>query len=326
MMRFIRRLRCGSWGAGVNRVFLILVLAGCVLHLFLFLQQVRFAGLDAGGMGPCGQVTASRWAIVFGVPVTGVGLVVYLGLVASMTKWGRRFTIPLLGAVLGSAGWFLLVQGVLMGAFCPWCLAAHGLAVAVVGVGALRSSGNLISWSTAAFLAIGLMQVYGPLPPAEPSAANPAVPAGPSIQASGVGRKISFDGGRKSFGVESLPRLGPADAKQVLVMYFDYQCPSCRTMGGYLSALVEKHPADICVLMLPVPLDPVCNESFLPGDVGHPDSCEFARIALAVWREKPEAFPEFHRAVLSGPVPVLPDVLSLARQHVSRARLDAAMK
>ncbi|MGL5018976.1 MAG: hypothetical protein ACRDBP_12645, partial [Luteolibacter sp.] len=46
----------------------------------------------------------------------------------------------------------------------------------------------------------------------------------------------------------------------------------------------------------------------------------------AVWREKPEAFPEFHRAVLSGPVPVLPDVLSLARQHVSRARLDAAMK
>jgi uncharacterized membrane protein len=326
MIRFIGRLRCGSWGAGMSHFFLILLLAGCLLHLFLFFQQVRLGDLDGGGSGPCGQVITSRWAMVFGVPVSSVGVGVYLGLAASMTSWGQRFTMPLLGVILGLVGWFLVVQGVLIGTFCPWILAAHGLGVVVVGVGAIRSSGNLVSWSTAAFLAIGLMQVYGPLPATEGVPGNPAVPAGPSIQAGGVGQKVSFDGGGKSFGVESLPRLGSADARHVLVMYLDYQCPSCRTMGGYLSALVEKHPADICVLLLPVPLDPVCNESFLPGDVGYPGSCEFARIALGVWREKPEAFPGFHRAILSGPVPVVPDVLALARQQVSRIQLDEAMK
>jgi uncharacterized membrane protein len=316
--------RPGSGGRLTGLVFLILVLAGIALNLYLLFRRLADGGIAGCGGGPCDQVLASRWAVVFGVPVTVFGALVYLGLLLSPAPSFRRLTTPLLGAVLGAACWFVFAQAVLIGEFCPWCIAAHLVGLAVVGVGAKRSHGGLASWGYAVFLAIGLAQLYGPVPVSHRIEETPAAP-GPPVRTDGEGRKVSFDGGRKSFLVEAFPRLGSPDAKHVMVEYFDYQCPSCRIMGGYLSALVEKHPADVCVLLMPVPLDPVCNDAFLPGDVGHPESCEFTRIALAVWREKPDAFPALHRAILSDPALKVPDVLLSARKHVARARLDAAM-
>jgi uncharacterized membrane protein len=325
MIGAVGKSRPDSGGRLPGWVFLILVLAGFSLNLYLLFRRMTDGGIAGCGGGLCEQVLASRWAVVFGVPVTVFGALVYLGLMASLAPSCRRLTTPLLGAVLGAVGWFVFAQAVLIGEFCPWCIAAHVVGLAVVGVGAQRSQGGLAAWGYAAFLSIGLMQLYGPVPASHRIEGTPAPAAGLPVQAGGEGRKVSFDGGRKSFAVGELPRLGSAEAKHVMVEYFDYQCPSCRIMGGYLSALVEKHPADICVLLMPVPLDPVCNDAFLPGDVGHPESCEFARIALAVWREKPDAFPVFHRAILSDPALKVPDVLLLARKHVARARLDAAM-
>ena len=74
-------------------------------------------------------------------------------------------------------------------------------------------------------------------------------------------------------------------------------------MSGYLSALIAKHPAEVRVLLLPVPLDHGCNPAMAATDDGHPGSCEFTRIALAVWRVKPDAFPAIHRAFLAVPPP-----------------------
>ncbi len=306
-------------------LLVILVLAGFSLNLYLLFLRLTDAGISGCGGGPCDEVLASRWSVVFGVPVTVFGALVYLGLLVSLTPRGVSLTTPLLGAVLGSVGWFVFAQAVLIGKFCPWCLAVHGVGVAVVCLGAMRSQGGLAGWSYASFLAIGLAQLYGPVPASHRIDELPVVAGPPSMRAVGGGRIVSFDGGRKSFDVASLPRLGSTDAKHVLVEYFDFQCPSCRIMSGYLSALVEKHPAKICVLLMPVPLDPVCNEAFLPGDVGHPDSCELTRIALAVWRENPDAYPALHRAFLIDPALKVSDALALARKQVPRARLDAAM-
>ncbi|MGL4401172.1 MAG: vitamin K epoxide reductase family protein [Luteolibacter sp.] len=326
MTHLSRQERIARGGFSREWVFRFLVFAGFAINLYLLFQHIAGGGIAGCAGGPCEEMLTSRWSVVFGVPVTVFGTLVYGGLMVSPKWWGRRFTVPLLGVILGSVFWSLFVQGVLIGKFCPWCLAAHGVGLAVVCVSVVRSPGNLVRWSAGAFLAIGLMQVYGPVPPTYQIDGDPVPGAGQPVQASGNGRKVSFDGGRKSFAVAALPRLGSADARHVMVEYFDYQCASCRIMAGYLSALVDHYPADICVLLMPVPLDPVCNDSFLPGDVGHPDSCELARIALAVWREKPEAFSEFHRAVLSRSALTVPDVLSLARQQVTRARLDVAME
>lgn len=323
------RSSSGGWASGL--VLLILALAGFILNLYLLSWRVVDAGIAGCGGGPCEEVLTSRWSGVFGVPVTVFGALVYAGLIFSLSPWGRRFTLPLLGAILGAVFWFVFVQAVFIGKFCPWCLAAHGTGLAAVSVGAIRrkatgSLGELALWGYAAFLAIGLIQVYGPLPAGHRINDTPASAAPAPVQASGAGRKVSFDEGRKSFDISVLPRLGPPDAKHVMVEYFDFQCPSCRIMSGYLAALLEKHPADICVLLMPVPLDPVCNEALVPGDVGHPDSCELTRISLAVWRVNPDAYPAVHRAFLSDPPPTVSDALALARKLVPRAKLDAAMQ
>ncbi len=326
MIRSATRSRPSSGRWLPDPLFLILVLAGFSLNLYLLFLRLADAGSAGCGDGPCEQVLASRWATVFGVPVTVFGALVYLGLMVSLTPWGHRLTTPLLGAVLGGVCWFVFAQAVLIGKLCPWCIAAHVVGLAVVCVGAIRSQVGLVGWSYAAFLAIGLAQLYGPVPASHRLDGLPAAAGSPSVRSGRGGRIVSFDEGRKSFDVESLPRLGSPDAKHVLVEYFDFQCPSCRIMSGYLSTLVERHPAEICVLLMPVPLDPVCNEAFIPGDVGHPDSCELSRIALAVWRENPDAYPALHRTFLSDPPPRVPDALALARKLIPRATLDAAMK
>lgn len=98
---------------------------------------------------------------------------------------------------------------------------------------------------------------------------------------------------------DSLPVLGKPDARHVLVEYFDYPCGSCRVMAGFLDSLRRKHPDDVAVKVMPVPLDPACN----PHAANHPGSCQTARLALAVWRLRPEMFADFHVAALNEPDP-----------------------
>lgn len=270
-------------------VFLSLALAGFALNLWLLARRLAdpAASIAGCGGGSCDELLASRWAMIFGAPVTLFGLLVYAGLMFSLTPAGRRLNAPLLGAVAGAAGWFVFVQAVLLGKFCASCLAVHGVGTLLVllaflcaGSDRRRLVRRTMFWSAAVFLGIGLCQVYGPAPETR--------------------RIVTYDGGRRSFEVAASPRLGPATADRVMVEYFDYQCAACQTMAGHLEALMASHPGRIAVLVMPVPLDGDCN-AFLGSADPHPGSCAIARMALAVWRGRPEAFPAFHRALMASP-------------------------
>ncbi|MEY3897402.1 MAG: hypothetical protein RLZZ214_2923 [Verrucomicrobiota bacterium] len=324
----------GEWAVDLG--FLTLAFAGFALNLLLLTWRVSDVGAGIAGCGgaPCEEILASRWSVVFGVPVTGFGALVYFGIMASLAPACRRLSVPLLGAVVGGVFWFVFVQAVLIGKFCPWCLAAHGVGIAVTVMGLVRESrgggfrrawGELALWGFASFLMLGLVQVYGPVPTTYQLDVSLVAPSA-AIQAKGAGRKITFDEGRKTFDAASIPRLGSLDAKRVLVEYFDFQCPSCRIMSGYLVALVEKHPADVCVLLLPVPLDHGCNPSLRLENKGHPGSCELTRIALAVWRTAPDSYPDIHRAFLSELPPSPAAALAFARGLVPGDRLDIALR
>ena len=76
--------------------------------------------------------------------------------------------------------------------------------------------------------------------------------------------------------------------------YFDYTCPACRQMGGYFDAFQRKYPGALCVILLPVPLERSCNRSMPDGDGDHAGACEIARLALSVWRNRPEEYPALH--------------------------------
>jgi len=297
--------------SALDFVILTLALLGFAINVYMLVRRYSdgTAGIAGCGAGSCGEVLASRWAVVFGIPVSLLGALAYFGLMASLSDWGGRLHLPLLGAVFGAALWFVFVQSVLLEKYCALCLAAHAVGVAVVGFGLIRRSSDrriflvlmeFSKWTLAAFLGIGLSQVYGPVPATyriENLAASSSLPP---VSSDGAGRTVTFAGGLKSYQVSMFPRCGPADAKHVMVEYFDYQCPACRTMAGFLETFAAKHPKDVAILLLPSPLDGACNDH-VPAGGEHPGSCEISRIALAVWRVAPGAFPEWHKAVIGDP-------------------------
>jgi len=304
--------RQGWLPSALDWSILTLALCGFAINLLLLVRHLSGGGIAGCGSGSaCDELLNSRWSQVLGIPVTAPGGLVYLGVMVSFTARGRRLRDACLGLIAGAAAWFVLVQAVWLGRFCPWCLTAHAIgilitvlglwhhAMAATAVSAVKTIGR---FAAAAVLGIGLMQVYGPLPLTHRIDEAGAVAASrPSaIHARGSGRKVEFDGGGKIYDVAALPHLGRADARRVMVEYFDYSCAACQTMRGYLEALQAKHPADICVVVLPVPLEASCNPALGAWDGQHPDSCELARLALALWRTKPEAFAAFHHALLDG--------------------------
>ncbi len=319
---------------------LILLLALFALGINLFLLARRVADPAAGvvgcGGGDCAEVLASRWAQVLRVPVTALGALVWCGVMVSLTEKFQRFFMPLSGAVAGAAFWFIFVQAVILKKFCPWCMTAHGVGLVVTVLGCIRISrqqggartlGKLVFWTYAAFLGIGLAQIYGPQPATHQITDVTSRPVADDtpVQRRGTGPKVVFFDGLKTFDVGALPHLGPANARRVVVEYFDYTCPACRTMSGYLDAMRGKKLDDFCVIVLPVPLERSCNRSMTEADTEHPGSCETARLALAVWRTRPEVYPELHRWLMEVERTV-PEVRTRVLELVSTDVLDAALK
>ncbi|RYD31164.1 MAG: hypothetical protein EOP87_15260 [Verrucomicrobiaceae bacterium] len=208
-------------------------------------------------------------------------------------------------------------------------MATHAVGLSIALLGLSRGVAAIgVQAGVAAVFALALGQLYGPVTATHRITSDTQSPESSSagVHGRGEGRTVSFDGGRKTFNVSALPRLGSADAKHVLIEYHDFQCPACRTMGGFLRALVEKHPDDISVILLPVPLDRYCNSHLKPTDKGHPGSCALARIALAVWKADPAAYQEIHTRFASD-LPLGEEAaLAFAREWVNPASLDSALR
>jgi protein-disulfide isomerase len=92
---------------------------------------------------------------------------------------------------------------------------------------------------------------------------------------------------------KSVPMVGSPDAPYVISLLFDYQCPHCQKLHFMLSEAVRRYNGKLAFALCPVPLSTECNP-YIPYDVdAFKNSCELARLSLAVWVAKREAFPAF---------------------------------
>jgi uncharacterized membrane protein len=95
-----------------------------------YLTYVHYAGLEpvcVGGGGGCERVQSSPWAELAGVPVSLLGLIGYVAILASLAfpeDLGRSAAalLSLVGA--GFSAWLTYVEIEKIGAICQWCVAS----------------------------------------------------------------------------------------------------------------------------------------------------------------------------------------------------------
>ena len=335
-------------GAGTLRAMglagALLALAAAGVSGYLVYASLAGSNLPPGcgeGSG-CQSVLASKWSKVAGVPVGVPAMIVHLALamlvIAVVRPGAARGSAlsPWLGLVasvaIASAGWFVFLQVSVLEAICPWCMADHamGVSAGVLGLVVAAKRGGrafrLAGSGGAAVLLVGLvagMQAYS----------TPAVvtlddmPTGRDFDRTADGERwVGMLDGELRLNVGEEPGVGPIDAPTVAMM-FDYACPHCRHTHELLKARLAADPDAFRLVLLPVPLNQRCN-AHAPASPGSrfDESCEVARIALAVWRAAPGRFPAFDQWLYDAAAPRTADeARSEAERRVGADALTIAI-
>ncbi|MCA9196395.1 MAG: hypothetical protein KDA87_02615 [Planctomycetales bacterium] len=120
-------------------------------------------------------------------------------------------------------------------------------------------------------------------------------------------RIVPLAGGVMKVPVHLFPHLGPDDAELVAMELFDYTCKSCRETSKLIDEAVQHYNGRLLVLVVPSPMHRDCNGHMKAEFKDHPLACEYARLAMAVWKAKPTAFAEFHQIMMKDEKVPLPD-------------------
>jgi uncharacterized membrane protein/protein-disulfide isomerase len=292
------------------------------LGLSAFLGWHYLAGgpvIGCSGGSSCDLVLNSRWSEVGGVlPVSGLAAGAYLAMLFASLYIGPATAAPvrrlawlallvLAGAAAGSAVWFTILQKWVIGAFCPYCMATHltGLLLAAwvfwrvsrqfvydstapaQGVSPAAPRRMVGPWPTIGTVLIGLA-LAGVLAACQAGFPPPAVYRGGVLH-----RKLPV------LDLHAVPLVGSPDARYVVTLLFDYQCPHCQHLHFLLDEAVRRYGGQLAFVLCPTPLSRQCNP-YIPQDVDEfKDSCELAKTAMAVWVARHEAFPAYNRWLFS---------------------------
>jgi uncharacterized membrane protein/thiol-disulfide isomerase/thioredoxin len=276
--------------------------------------------VGCGGGSPCEQVLNSRWSNLAGVlPVSGLAVGAYLALLVasfyigpateeSIRRLAWRAMLVLVGSVAGSAVWFTIIQKWFIGDFCPYCMTTHitGLLLtALVIWRAITQSdyyindipltnhtmkknvsqttpGRILRPLTAMGLALTGLALAGIL------AAFQVIITPSTVYSDGKSQDSL-----PAIDYHNAPLIGSPDAPYVVTLLFDYQCSHCQKIHLMLDEAVHRYAGKLAFVLCPTPLNTHCNP-YVPRDVdAFKNSCELAKIGLAVWVTNRKALPAF---------------------------------
>jgi uncharacterized membrane protein/protein-disulfide isomerase len=320
------------------RAGLVLAIAGAG-----YLAAVSLSGGSVAGCGPgsaCNPVLSSRWAYWMGIPVSLPAAFAYSILFAA--TWARRrateLSIALSTVVVAAGLWFILLQYAVIHSWCRFCLATHAFAL----------------FSAVWLLAAALRPAGSPLgDPTRPPVPKPvraglllgglgfaALIGGQFVFAGRLGYvlipvslggrpttgQLILDSGRIALEPKALPMIGPSSARGFVVGLYDYTCTHCRRLHPLLREAEEHFAGRVAFVMLPVPLEAGCNPMIPVTDPANRGACDYARLALAVWRARPEAFREYDAWLFGGDtVPALAEARARAGRLIGTAALERAL-
>jgi uncharacterized membrane protein/protein-disulfide isomerase len=290
-----------------------------------YLSGGSMVGCSAGSS--CDQVLNSQWSTIAGIiPISGLAMGLYLALfVASLfigpatelsirhLAWSAMLLIA--GSVAGSAIWFTILQKWFIGHFCPYCMTTHitGLLLAVIIIWRAineysRLSSDIQQTNTSKiqdifsttnrrfarlFSSITGLSLVGFV--LAGILATLQVTFKPPMEYSdGKSQEIL-----PTIDYNTAPLVGSPDAPYIVTLLFDYQCPHCQKLHFLLNNAIHHYNGKLAFVLCPAPLNAECNP-YIPQDVDtFKNSCELAKIGLAVWIANREAFPAFENWMFS---------------------------
>lgn len=274
---------------------IIIALVLSVIMSWHYLTGRSMAG--CGGGSPCEKVLGSQWSAIAGIlPVSGLAMGVYLAILVASLFAGPDSELPLrrmawnimlilAGTVAGSAIWFTIVQKWIIADFCPYCMTTHitGLLLAA-----------LIIWRAMATPGHHIRPL-----PVMGRVLIGMVMAGILAVTQVVSAPSPFSGDVRSqenipyVDYSAAPVIGSPDAPYIVTLLFDYQCSHCQKIHFMLNEVVQKYAGKLAFVLCPAPLSLQCNP-YIPREADEfRNSCELAKIGLAVWLANREAFPDF---------------------------------
>jgi uncharacterized membrane protein len=124
-----------------RQAIVVLALVGLLVATYLWLYKIGVIGVLQCGSGSCEVVQASRYAILFGVPVAFIGVLGYAalfvaGLVGVQPAFAADRRVTQLLVVLATGGfaftlYLTAIELFVLHAMCRWCAASAGVATAI---------------------------------------------------------------------------------------------------------------------------------------------------------------------------------------------------
>ena len=337
-----------SFALNAARFLLLLALA---ISVYLAINSLKGGGVP--GCGPesdCDKVLSSRWASVFGVPISLFAVPVYVAALGSLFQkqipW--RVVTAITTIVLLMALWFVGLQAFALRAFCKFCMVAH-IAGAIAAMILLRKNplpAKLALAPVGAAIAASVMMIAAqvtstPTGPVQVSSVNSTTnsPASANVPVTNLTAVLSTNPtpaspaptftilqGQVTLDLTKVPVAGPLNAQHKFVKLFDYTCHHCRELHHLLEPVKKRYSNEVAIISLPMPLDANCNPMMKSTPRAHENACEYAKLALAVFLAEPEKFEQYSNWLF---FPERPPELSAAREHAARLvgqeKLNAAL-
>ncbi len=299
-----RETKVRDWWMVLPWLARLLQAAAIGLSSYLLYHALTSEAISGCGAGAaCDRILASPYAWWLGIPVSGLAVGIYLGLMLTSIGLSKKWTQPprpwvgwliVAGStmVLGSIIWFVGIQWLELKAFCRLCCTTHAL-------GALSVGCLLASWKHTQTIAIKELAEKHTKPGWGGMAASMAAGlAGLGLLVGGqlIFPKqlylVQFHEGKFNFDLSKVPVLGKPGTN-VVIDLFDYTCPHCRDLHHLLEQAQACYSNQFCIIALPVPLSTNCNAEVVRFIPMHAQACDYAKLGMGVFIANPKAYPEF---------------------------------
>lgn len=245
-----------------NRIQMVLASIGIFVAGYLSLTTLLGVDAACGKGGGCGEVAASKYSAIAGLPVAHLGLLTYallfaLGLMKTMSgdpqKSVHKAGLFITAGGFGFSLYLMYASFVLIKATCWWCVASAVTMTLLFALHMIKSRETdpvahfspawtgvpLVAALVSLVIMINATQVK--IPPLEGYTIEKLTPPSPN-------------------------QFGPSDAKVTVIEFYDITCPHCAASYKELKSMITEG-AKLSVIMRHFPLRSPGHEMGLPAAV-----------------------------------------------------------